>query len=75
MPAIKGIPFQSLEGIWGFWNFPLDRSLSSWYSVSIPGRDLGVLELEFLPPGGGYPTRGVVSIPGRDLGVLERRVL
>ena len=37
--------FQSLEGIWGFWNRTgLTRKVMS-SSVSIPGRDLGVLEL------------------------------
>ena len=39
--------FQSLEGIWGFWNLRPSARSSSWgrLLVSIPGRDLGVLEL------------------------------
>ena len=36
--------FQSLEGIWGFWNILLVDRHSWWILVSIPGRDLGVLE-------------------------------
>ena len=38
--------FQSLEGIWGFWNLKEDEFRLKDYEVSIPGRDLGVLELQ-----------------------------
>ena len=36
--------FQSLEGIWGFWNILTKNIYSEQFEVSIPGRDLGVLE-------------------------------
>ena len=46
--AICGLPqmikFQSLEGIWGFWNVIAIHSIQGSRRVSIPGRDLGVLE-------------------------------
>ncbi len=60
--------FQSLEGIWGFWNSRSSNDKSIRFSVSIPGRDLGVLE-----PIASLPMLHIepVSIPGRDLGVLE----
>ena len=83
--------FQSLEGIWGFWNvafkFQCVRNFgfNPWKGfggfgtktpdqenvppeVSIPGRDLGVLEHRDSNSGIAHQ---IVSIPGRDLGVLE----
>ncbi len=65
-------PFQSLEGIWGFWNRLLTVANPSTKDVSIPGRDLGVLE-RVLPRR--VSPCGQVSIPGRDLGVLEQKSL
>ena len=42
----QNLMFQSLEGIWGFWNLhlPVQVSAVARHCVSIPGRDLGVLE-------------------------------
>ncbi len=63
--------FQSLEGIWGFWNVPSYGDGASTKEVSIPGRDLGVLEQL---SGDSTALVCLVSIPGRDLGVLERPI-
>ena len=62
--------FQSLEGIWGFWNAKSWTHANYDRQVSIPGRDLGVLEPSQLAAESLFC---LVSIPGRDLGVLEHQ--